>query len=226
MLSVSDTGTGIAPDMLEKAFEPFFTTKEPGKGTGLGLAMVHGFIKQSGGHIRIYSEVGEGTTVKLYLPRLVGAAQPAAPQGAVIALEPPRRALAGETIFLVEDDAGVRDYAIGSLEDLGYQVVAAESGDEALSILARTGRLDLLFTDVVLKGSMTGRQLAEAVVKLRPELPVLFTTGYTRNAIVHQGRLDAGVHLLNKPYTQRDLAEKVRAVIGARVSQPAKAAIS
>jgi signal transduction histidine kinase/ActR/RegA family two-component response regulator len=215
MLSVTDTGHGIAPAMLEKVFEPFFTTKGPGKGTGLGLAMVHGFVKQSGGHIRVYSEVDEGTTVKIYLPRLVGPLPAkAVPFGPVAVNDvTPRRANPGETVLLVEDDLGVREYAIGVLEDLGYRVVAAEDGSEALKAFEAAERVDLLFTDVVLGGSMNGRQLAEAIKARKPGLPVLFTTGYTRNAIVHQGRLDAGVHLLSKPYTQRDIAEKVRALI-------------
>jgi len=214
LLSVTDTGAGIPADKLDRVFEPFFTTKDPGKGTGLGLAMVHGFIKQSGGHIRIYSEVGEGTTIKLYLPRLLESSRVVSvPRAAEAADEPPRDAQPGETVLLVEDDDGVREYAIGILEDLGYRVLAAAGGSDAMRLISPDERVDLLFTDVVLADSMTGRQLADKLVELRPSLPVLFTTGYTRNAIIHQGRLDAGVHLLNKPYTQRDLAGKIRQLL-------------
>ena len=213
MLSVTDSGVGITADKLEKVFEPFFTTKETGKGTGLGLAMVHGFVKQSGGHIRIYSEVGLGTSVRIYLPRYSGPAIPVSPGGMMIEMASAAPAIAGETILAVEDDPEVRNFAVGALEDLGYQVIAAASGDEAIAILSGNSRVDVLFTDVVLGGSMDGRQLAIKAQALRPQLPVLFTTGYTRNAIVHNGRLDQGVQLLNKPYTQRELAEKIRAVI-------------
>ncbi len=215
MLSVTDAGTGIEKEKLERIFEPFFTTKGVGKGTGLGLAMVYGFVKQSGGHIRVYSEVGLGTTVKIYLPRLADNANmavvPRAAPDAPIAASP--RAKKDETILLVEDDPGVSEYAVSVLEDLGYRVLAAQDGTEGLASLKKAKRLDLLFTDVVLGGEMNGRQLADAVKKVKPRLPVLFTTGYTRNAIIHHGKLDDGVNLLNKPYTQRDLALKVRAVI-------------
>jgi signal transduction histidine kinase/CheY-like chemotaxis protein len=215
MVSVSDTGIGIPPDRLDRVFEPFFTTKAAGKGTGLGLAMVHGFVKQSGGHIRVYSELGHGTVVKIYLPRLAGEPKAAAaPRGVSSNTDAaPPRAKPGETILLVEDHAGVREYAAGTLEDLGYRVIAAEDGPRALAALEAESRVDLLFTDVVLSGGMNGRQLAEAATALRRGLPVLFTTGYTRNAIVHHGRLDPGVNLLGKPYTQRDLAEKIRLLI-------------
>ena len=214
MLSVSDTGAGIAEDKLEKVFEPFFSTKEPGKGTGLGLSMIHGFVKQSGGHVRIYSEVGHGTSVTIYLPRLVESDEVKTdPRGAGEDLQPLMQALPGETILLVEDDEDVREYAVEVLEDLGYQVAVAASGEEALRVFSNAPRVDALFTDVVLGGSMTGRQLADRIGKINPSLPVLFTTGYTRNAIVHQGRLDTGVNLLSKPFTQRELAAKIRAVI-------------
>jgi CheY-like chemotaxis protein len=177
--------------------------------------MVHGFVKQSGGHVRIYSEIGEGTVVKLYLPRLMQTITAA--RSAPLASDVPqlalRRARAGETILLVEDDEGVRDYSTDALEDLGYRVLATASGDDALRLLANNERIDLLFTDVMLGGTMNGRQLADAVRRLQPSMPVLYTTGYTRNAIVHEGRVDAGVHLLNKPFTQRDLAEKIRKIL-------------
>ncbi len=211
MLSVSDTGTGIAPDQIDKVFEPFFTSKPPGLGTGLGLAMIHGFVKQSGGHIRIYSEVGHGTTVKIYLPRLHSAEPPAVE--APVLKRQLLRAIEGETILLVEDDEGVRAYAVGILQEAGYRVVAVGDGPAAFDALDVIDRVDLLFTDVVLGGEMNGRQVAEKFGRLRPHVPVLFTTGYTRNAIVHHGRLDAGVNLLNKPYTSQELTEKVRQLI-------------
>jgi nitrogen-specific signal transduction histidine kinase/ActR/RegA family two-component response regulator len=211
MLSVSDTGSGIPADKIEKVFEPFFTTKPSGQGTGLGLAMIHGFVKQSGGHIRIYSELEQGTTVKIYLPRMHSVDLPVAEMTERKRHLP--RAVEGKTILLVEDDDGVRDYAVEVLQDAGYQVVAVGEGRAALRALEGLDRVDLLFTDVVLGGELNGRQVAEQVTKLRPNLPVLFTTGYTRNAIVHHGRLDAGVNLLNKPYTSHDLTESVRSLI-------------
>ena len=220
MLSVTDAGTGIPKDKLERIFEPFFTTKTAGKGTGLGLAMVYGFVRQSGGHIRVYSEMGQGTTVKIYLPRYTDstniAAMPKAASDHRIAESP--RARKGETIVLVEDDHAVSEYAVSVLEDLGYRVLTAQDGTEGLAVVNAAKRIDLLFTDVVLGGELNGRQLADAVKKLKPDVPVLFTTGYTRNAIIHHGKLDTGVNLLNKPYTQRDLALKTRAVIDGRES--------
>ena len=224
LLSVSDTGIGMSADLLEKVFEPFFTTKEQGKGTGLGLAMVHGFVKQSGGHIRMYSERGIGTTVKTYLPKHVaGKLVASAPAGETLRSSEPSRAKQGETILLVEDDPSVREYGIGALEDLGYEVIAASNGTEAVESFYKAGRIDLLFTDVVLGGNMTGKQVAERLKETDPELIVIFTTGYTRNAIVHHGHLDAGVNLINKPYTQRDLANKIRSVLDeATVARPVR----
>jgi signal transduction histidine kinase len=188
LLSVADTGTGIPPKVLEHVFEPFFTTKEVGRGTGLGLAMVHGFVKQSGGHIRIYSEEGHGTTVKIYLPRLREteeiASVPAAADEAAVGGEVGARN--GEAILLVEDNDGVRAYTKSTLEELGYQVLEAADASQALRHLGQAARIDLLFTDVVLPGGMGGRELAQRVARERPSLPVLFTTGYTRNAIIHQ----------------------------------------
>ena len=216
MLSVTDTGSGMSPDVLEHAFEPFFTTKARGAGSGLGLAMVHGFVKQSQGHVRIYSEVGQGTTVKVYLPRSTEtAAVPANPPGVDTPITTPPRAAANETLLVVEDNADVRDYAVSVLEDLGYRVIEAADAEGALSALESTPPIDLLFTDVVLPGSASGRDLAEKLKERYPGLPVLFTTGYTRNAIVHNGRLDAKVHLLNKPYTQQELARKIRELLDA-----------
>ncbi len=212
MLSVSDTGSGIAPDIIDKVFEPFFTTKQVHKGTGLGLAMVHGFINQSGGHIRIYSEPGQGSSIKIYLPRYQDETADirAADSDQPTPLPVPS---AGETILIVEDDKSVREYAVSALQDLGYLALAAHDADAALRLLSENERIDLLFTDVVLGGSMNGRRLADEAIKIRPNLPVLFTTGYTRNAIVHHGRLDAGVNFLAKPYTSQQLAEKVAAAI-------------
>jgi CheY-like chemotaxis protein len=212
ILSVTDTGTGIDPTVLEHVFEPFFTTKQAGSGSGLGLAMVHGFVKQSGGHIRIYSEIGHGTTVKIYLPRLASATTVASVPAERAESATVRRARPQESIMLVEDNDGVRDYARGALEELGYSVLAARDGTEALRIIDGA-RVDLLFTDVVLPGNVGGRVLADKILQLRPGLPVLFTTGYTRNAIVHDGRLDPHVQLLGKPYTQQDLARKIREMI-------------
>jgi signal transduction histidine kinase len=216
LLSVTDTGSGIPPDVIAHVFEPFFTTKETGKGTGLGLAMVHGFVKQSGGHTRIYSEEGHGTTVKIYLPRLRPAeAIPAAPAAAEPVPVGEVRARDGETILLVEDNDGVRAFAKATLEEMGFQVIEADNARGALESFAKAARIDLLFTDVVLSGGMDGRELADTVLRQRPSLPVLFTTGYTRNAIVHHGRLDPNVNLLNKPFTQQDLARKIRSMLGA-----------
>ena len=193
---------------VERAFEPFFTTKGVGKGSGLGLSMVYGFVKQSKGHVRIYSEVGQGTSVKLYLPRAdAESVAEAAPSGDA----PP--AGGTEKVLLVEDDDMVRENAAAMLSGLGYTVVMARNGPEALALIERTNDFDLLFTDVVMPGGMNGRELAEAALKLRPALPVLFTSGYTENAIVHHGRLDRGVHLLAKPYRRQDLAAKIRDVL-------------
>jgi len=214
LLSVSDTGAGIPPEVLPRAFEPFFTTKGVGKGSGLGLAMVHGFVRQSGGHIRIYSEVGQGTSIKIYLPRLaqggdIAGAPPAAPRPAAGEAHARTR----ETVLLVEDNEGVRAYTRVALEDLGYRVREAADAAQALRALDGEPKVDLLFTDVVLPGGVNGRDLADQVHLQRPELPVLFTTGYTRNAIIHHGRLDPNVNLLNKPYTQQDLARKIRQLL-------------
>jgi nitrogen-specific signal transduction histidine kinase/CheY-like chemotaxis protein len=215
VLCVTDTGTGIPEDILDQVFDPFFTTKRAGEGSGLGLAMVHGFVKQSGGHVRIYSEVGKGTTVKVYLPRFIGAEEAnATPAGSAEGLSSIPRAKPNETILLVEDNAGVREYARDLLLELGYGVRDATSTEEALRLVAKKPQISLLFTDVIL-GDSNGRALADEIRQIYPHLPVLFTTGYTRNAIVHQGRLDPDVHLLNKPFTQQDLARKVRELLDA-----------
>jgi signal transduction histidine kinase/CheY-like chemotaxis protein len=210
MLAVSDTGNGISREHLKHVFEPFFTTKEKGKGTGLGLAMVYGFVKQSGGHVSIYSEPGQGTTVKIYLPR----AEPARASAAVAPVPAPLPPAAGGAIvLLVEDDEPVRILAGLELRAMGYQVLEAASGAEALALLREPQPVDLLFTDVVMPGGMSGRELADAALQLRPALPVLFTSGYTENAVVHHGRLDPGVMLLQKPYRRDDLARAVRAAL-------------
>jgi CheY-like chemotaxis protein len=210
---VTDTGVGIPADLLHHVFEPFFTTKAVGEGSGLGLAMVHGFVKQSGGHVLIYSEAGHGTTIKIYLPRFIQSDQAAAAPAAR-SLETPTatRAKEGETIVLVEDNNGVREYARGALEDLGYIVIEATNGEEALAALEDATRVDLLFTDVVLP-AMTGRELSDRALQRRPGLRVLFTTGYTRNSIIHNGQLDHDVQLISKPYTQQGLGRKVRQVL-------------
>lgn len=208
MVSVSDTGTGMAADVVTKAFEPFYTTKQIGKGSGLGLSMVFGFAKQSGGHVKIYSEVGEGTTVKLYLPRALSTDN-SVYDGHLA----PQVEGGSEKILLVEDDPLVREHVTGQLKALGYHIHTARNADEAHDILQLMNDIDLLFTDVVMPGTMNGRQLADLACQLRPGIRVLFTSGYTENAIVHHGRLDRGVHLLNKPYRRQELAAKVRKVL-------------
>jgi CheY-like chemotaxis protein len=209
VICVSDTGIGMDKATLSRVFEPFFTTKEPGKGTGLGLSMVYGFVKQSGGHVKIYSEPGIGTTVKIYLPRLLGGAEEDEPVSATIVPEGSRE----ETILVVEDDDDVRAYSVEILRELGYRVVEAHDGPSALRLLERQTRVDLLFSDVILPGGMDGAEMARQALARQPELKVLFTTGYARDAIVHQGRLDRGVQLITKPFTYADLAQKVRDVL-------------
>jgi PAS domain S-box-containing protein len=208
MVAVSDTGSGMDAKTLARVFEPFFTTKEVGKGSGLGLSMVYGFAKQSSGHVRVYSEPGMGTTVKLYLPR----AHESASDGTNVHITAPAQP-GHEHILLVEDDELVRQHVTLLLKGLGYQVSQASSGADALEMLERLGTVDLLFTDVVMPGGMTGRQLADAVRKTHPDMPVLFSSGYTENAIVHHGRLDPGVYLLQKPYRRQELARMIREVI-------------
>ena len=209
-IAVSDSGGGMSKEVLSRVFEPFYTTKEVGKGTGLGLSMVYGFVKQSGGHVTMYSEEGQGTTVKLYFPRYHGndvaetaLVQHQAPCG--------RR---DEVILLVEDNDDVRAYSLMILEELGYSVLQASESASALAILKSEQRIDLLFTDVVLPGK-SGRFIADQAAAIRPGLKVLFTTGYSRNAIVHHGRLDPGVHLISKPFTFEELATRVRDLLDA-----------
>ncbi len=210
LVSITDTGSGMPDDVIERAFDPFFTTKEVGKGTGLGLSQVFGYVKQSGGHVKIYSELGHGTTVKLYLPRHLGESKEA---GRAIAqsLPPGSRE---QVILVVEDDAEVRRMTLAALDELGYHVHEAANAKEALAHLQNGTRIDLLFTDIVMP-EVNGRQLADEARKLRPQLRVLFTTGYTRNAVVHNGVLDPGVVLLTKPFTLEQLALKVRDILDA-----------
>jgi PAS domain S-box-containing protein len=208
MISVSDSGCGMDKATLSRVFEPFFTTKELGRGTGLGLSMVYGFVKQSGGHVTLYSEPGQGTTVRLYLPRLLGAA--AAEVAPDESLMP--RGGAHELVLVVEDNDDVRAGSVTNLTELGYNVLEAPTAEAGLAMLRANPRIDLLFTDVVLPGK-SGRELAAEAEQLRPGLRVLFTTGYSRDAIVHHGRLDAGVQLISKPFTFDQLARKVRDVL-------------
>jgi signal transduction histidine kinase/CheY-like chemotaxis protein len=210
LISVTDNGTGMTKDVLEHAFEPFFTTKIVGQGTGLGLSQVYGFVKQSGGHVKIYSEPGEGTTVKIYLPRLAGTihADEAADTGG-------EGEGSGETILVVEDDDDVRAYIVEVLRGLNYDVLEAQDADSALGVFERKNQqVDLLLTDVVMPG-VNGRELARQLRVRRSNIKVLFMTGYSRNAIIHQGRLDPDVELIQKPITQADLAVRIRDLLDA-----------
>ena len=210
MLAVTDTGSGMSAETIAKAFDPFFTTKPAGLGTGLGLSMVYGFTKQSGGHAKIYSEIGHGTTVKLYLPRAPLDAEVAQPEQPTRSAEPQAR---GETILVVEDDEAVRAVTTGFLDDLGYNALCAGDAAAALALVREHADIVLLLTDVVLPGGTNGRKLAEEVLRIRPGLKVLFTSGYTPNAIIHGGILDPDVELLSKPFTAPALAEKLRAIL-------------
>ncbi len=209
VVAVSDTGTGMDAETIGKAFDPFFTTKDIGQGTGLGLSQVYGFIKQSGGHAKIYSELGHGTTVKLYLPRL-----PSEASAGEKAAQPSTAAKRGsETVLVVEDEADVRQFAVDMLRELGYDVVEAGDGAAGLAVLDSRPDIKLLFTDVGLPGGFNGRQLADEAARRLPTIKTLYMTGYARNAIVHQGRLDSGVALISKPFTYNELAARVRAVL-------------
>jgi len=209
LICVSDTGVGMSADVIERAFDPFYTTKGVGKGTGLGLSQVYGFVKQSGGHVKIYSEIGQGTTVKVYLPR--HHAQPAYESQQRDFKETPTGSLE-QIILVVEDEAAVRHMSVDALRELGYTVIQAADANQALEQLTVQPRIDLLFTDIVMP-DINGRVLADRALAMRPDLKVLFTTGYTRNAVVHNGILDAGVAFLPKPFTIEQLANKVRAVL-------------
>ena len=212
VLCVSDTGAGMDEATRARVFEPFFTTKEVGKGTGLGLSQVYGFVKQSGGHVKLHSEQGQGTTVKIYLPRLLRAGTEEEPANE----QPVPAGTGAETVLVVEDDDDVRALSVEVLRELGYRVLETHDAPSALRLLERQdGHVDLLFTDVVLPGGMTGAELVAQARALRPALKVLYTTGYARNAIVHQGRLDAGVALITKPFSYADLAARVREILDA-----------
>ncbi len=214
-IGVTDTGHGMTPDVIARAFEPFFTTKAVGAGTGLGLSQVYGFTKQSGGHVKIYSEVGVGTTVKLYVPRLTDRVASNPP----FAAEVPAPSLgSGQLVLVVEDDNDVRRLTVETLTELGYSVISVSNAAEALTRIEDRPDIALLMTDVVMPG-MNGRKLAEAALKRRPELKVLFTTGYTRNAIVHNGILDDGVELIGKPFTLEGLAAKVASILASKRSK-------
>ncbi len=208
-LCVSDTGTGMPPEVIRRAFDPFFTTKPAGTGTGLGLSMIYGFVRQSGGLARIYSEVGKGSMVCLYLPRFLGEETSDEPPGTGF----PLRAGDGETVLVVDDEASVRMLVVEVLGDLGYTALEAEDGPAALQVLGSDVRLDLLVTDVGLPGGMTGRQVAEAARGFRPELKVLFITGFAENAVLSHGHLDPGMHILTKPFEIDVLAEKIKDLI-------------
>ena len=211
MLSVSDTGTGMSPEVMARAFDPFFTTKPVGKGTGLGLSQIFGFMKQTGGHAAIYSEPAQGTTVKLYLPRHQGEAVDPRSRQTIDETAVPR-AQQGETILVVEDEQRVRHFSVDALRELGYVVISAANGADALKALANQPSIDMLFTDIVMP-EMNGRKLADAALEMRPDIKVLFTTGYTRNAVVHNGMLDAGVAFLPKPFSVSQLSVKIRQVL-------------
>ena len=207
MVAVTDTGAGMTKEVMSKVFEPFFSTKPEGKGTGLGLSMVYGFVKQSGGHVRIYSEPGSGTTVKLYMPRAYER------EASLIAAETVRIAGGSETILVAEDDVEVRATAVEMLRDLGYRVLTAHDASSALTVIESGVAIVMLFTDVVMPGKLRSPELARQAKKRLPDIAILFTSGYTENAIVHNGRLDPDIELLSKPYTREALALKIREVL-------------
>ena len=209
MLAVSDTGTGMGRDIIERAFDPFFSTKGEGKGSGLGLSMVYGFVKQSGGHVKIYSEIGEGTTIRLYLPRAMES------EDVEVAVDAGPITGGTETVLVVEDDGEVRATVVEMLGDLGYRVLKAVDAQSALSVVESGVQIDMLFTDVVMPGTLKSPELARKARERLPDIAVLFTSGYTENSIVHGGKLDAGLELLSKPYTREALARKFRQVLNA-----------
>jgi PAS domain S-box-containing protein len=210
-ICVSDTGTGMSPDILARAFDPFYTTKPVGEGTGLGLSMVYGFARQSGGQVRLYSEIGNGTTVRLYLPRYRG---PAEIEEEAPRLEQAPRATAGETVLIVDDEPSVRMLVTDVLEELGYAAIEAADTISGMKVLRSDVRIDLLITDVGLPGGMNGRQMADAARETRPKLKVLFITGYAENAAIGNGRLEPGMHVLTKPFAMDNLASRIKTIIG------------
>jgi CheY-like chemotaxis protein len=210
VISVTDTGTGMPPDVAARAFEPFFTTKPIGQGTGLGLSMIYGFAKQSGGQVWIYSEMGSGTTVRLYLPGHVGEANREVSEAKLSDMP---RAAAGETVLIVDDDPTVRMLLTEVLEDLGYAAIEAADGGSGLKVLQSNVGINLLITDVGLPGDLNGRQLADAARQHRPHLRVLFITGYAENAIFGNGVLEPGMHLLAKPFAMQALAGRIRSIM-------------
>ena len=211
-LCVTDTGTGMAPDVIERAFDPFFTTKPLGRGTGLGLSMIYGFVRQSGGQVRVYSEIGKGTTMCLYFPRWMGEADAATETAA----EPVESGF-GETVLVVDDDSTVRMLITEVLGENHYRLLEAGDGPSAMKVLeARQQRIDLMVTDVGLPGGMNGRQLADAARLLRPELRILFITGYAENAVVGNGHLEPGMAVLAKPFAMSSFANKVREILEER----------
>ncbi|MEJ0042457.1 MAG: CHASE3 domain-containing protein [Rhizomicrobium sp.] len=214
MLGISDTGSGMTPAVMARVFDPFFTTKPEGKGTGLGLSQVYGFVKQSGGHVKVYSELGHGTTVKIYLPRT------RKPQEGLDPVVTTGTVGGSESILVVEDDAGVRAAVVDILSDLGYAVLKAESAEQGLAVIASGARIDLLFTDVVMPGPLNTRDFARRAQEMRPGLKVLYTSGYTQNAIVHNGRLDDDAFLLSKPYRKDELARKLRSLLDGTPAPP------
>ena len=217
MIAVTDNGTGMSPEVIDRAFEPFYTTKPLGEGTGLGLSQVFGFVRQSGGNVKIYSELGNGTTIKIYLPRYTGDNK-AAPAAEPHTLVP--RGNVGEIVLVVEDERRLRDVTVAGLRELGYTIIHAHDGASALLKIDQHPEIDCLFTDIVMPG-MSGRQLADEATRRRPDLKVLYTTGYTRESVIHNESLARGVNLLPKPYTLDDLAFKMRAVLGPPLSAPA-----
>jgi CheY-like chemotaxis protein len=215
LICVSDTGRGMDAHTLAHAFEPFFTTKDVGAGTGLGLSQVYGFVQQSHGHVKMYSEPDEGTTVRVYLPRLIGGAV----ESALTSSIQQSRKTGTETVLVVEDDEEVRSFNVEVLRELGYCVLEAADGRSALRLIEDQGAaIQLLFTDVILPGGMNGAVLAEKAVELQPRLRVLFSSGHSRNALVHHGRLDPGVELISKPFTTEDLSMRLRGVLDRKAS--------
>lgn len=208
MVAVTDSGHGIPASIVNNVFEPFFTTKDVDKGSGLGLSMVYGFVKQSNGHVKIYSEEGHGTTVRIYLPQVTGDGRQVEDKAGDSGIEG-----GNESILVVEDDSLVRTFVVGQIESLGYATLAAVNANEAMGVIDSTQQIDLLFTDMIMPGAMNGRQLADAALQRRAALKILFTSGYSNQAIIHHGQLDAGVLLLAKPYRKSDLARMIRAAL-------------